>query len=99
MTQLSTNVAVAAVITFFIQQLKQSRFFPWITAETVKINRVVAIILSGLATLGVHFVCSKTDHSCTVTWVDWTTVAVGLWHWLVQFVVTHGWYKATTSKA
>lgn len=99
MNQLQTNVAVAAVLSFLMQKLKSSRFCPWMTAETAKLNRIVAIVLSGLATLGIHVVCSKVNHSCTVTWVDWTTIVGGLWQWLAQFVVTHGWYKITTSKA
>ena len=98
MEQIQTQVVLAAVLSYIVQKMKGSRYFPWITAETSKVNRTAAIILSGLATLGIHIVCSKVDHTCTVSWVDGMTVATGMWHWASQAILTHGWYKAVSSK-
>lgn len=94
MDQLFNTVGAAAALSFLLQLLKQSPWFPWITTESEKLNRTLAIVGSGLATLGIHIACSQTDHACTLTWASGMAVLSGLWHWAVQFAVTHGWYKA-----
>lgn len=92
--EISNQVVLAAVVAYAIQFIKNSRFFPFITTETAKLNRALAVVLSGLSALGIHVVCSKVNHSCTLTWVDGMTIVTVLWHWVGQFVLQHGWYKA-----
>lgn len=98
MEQISNQIAAAALLSFLIQRLKGSTWFPWITAESEKVNRILAIVGSGLAALGIHIACSKVNHQCAVTWVDGMTIASGLWHWATQFAITHGWFKLVTEK-
>lgn len=92
-----TQIAAAAIISFFVNFLKGSKFFPGITAETGKLNRVLAILLSGMAAIGIHARYSSTDHTLLFTGLSLTTVLYGLWHWIVQALYVHGWYKATSS--
>lgn len=94
---METQVTAAAVVSFLIAFLKKQSWFPWISTETEKINRVAAIVLSGLASLGIHAHFSHESGILTVTGLTLTTVAVGLWHWVTQFALTHGWFKATSA--
>lgn len=94
MNQIPNQVVAGALLAFFIQWLKRSSLFPWITTETSKLNRYVAIGVSGLAALGIRIICSKVNHECSVSWTDGLTIASGLWHWAAQFVFTHSFYMA-----
>jgi protein-S-isoprenylcysteine O-methyltransferase Ste14 len=93
--EVGTQVAVAAIISFVVGQLKKASWFPWLTAETSKLNRIVAIVLSGLASVGVHFQWSAGTHSLLITGLSLATIGLGVWHWAVQAIYTHGWFKVT----
>jgi len=93
---IGTQVATGAFISFLIQQLKKAESLPWINAQSAKINRALAIVGSGIGTLGIHIACSNVTHSCQLTWISGTAILLGLKDWAVQFAVTHGWYKATS---
>lgn len=92
-----TQVAAAAIITALINWLKKSPYFPWLNQESAKLNRFIAFVLSGLATLGIHAQWSSANHSLLITGLTLATIGAGAWHWLVQFLYTHGWFKATSS--
>lgn len=94
---MTENLAAAAIITFAINILKNSSWFPWLSVETEKLNRLAAILLSGIATVGIHVSFDSNAHQLLITGLSLTTIAVGLYHWLVQFVYTHGWFKATSA--
>jgi hypothetical protein len=98
MNQLQNQVVAGALLAFAIQWAKGSRLFPFITAETARVNRWASVALSGLTALGIHVVCSKVDHQCVISWTDGMTIAVGIWHWITQFVFTHCAYKAVVAK-
>ncbi|HVT81215.1 MAG TPA: hypothetical protein VHM90_11215 [Phycisphaerae bacterium] len=95
METISTQVAVAALLSAFLQWLKASKYAPFLTAETEKLNRIATIVLSGLGAIGIVLACSVTDHSCTLTWPSGPDLFAGLWKWAEQFAIMHGWYKAT----
>lgn len=95
MESLTTNVTAAAVISFLISFLKKQQWFPWLTSETERANRIAAVVLSGLASLGIH---AQFNHgTLVITGLTLTTIAVAAWHWLTQFAITHGWFKATSA--
>jgi D-alanyl-lipoteichoic acid acyltransferase DltB (MBOAT superfamily) len=90
---IGTQVAVAGIISTAIGALKRSSWFPFITTETAKLNRAAMIVLSGLGTIGVHFSYNREAGSLLITGITAATVLSGLWHWIVQCFITHGWYK------
>ena len=92
---ISTQLGAAALVSFALNWLKQSSWFPWITAETEKLNRLVMIAGAGLATLGISVHCDWTNHNCLVSGLDAHTVIAGFWMWCQQIAITHGWYRAT----
>lgn len=98
-TDTGSSLAAAAVISYVIGLMKNSnwRLFNWISRETPTVTRLVAIALSGLATIGIHWTFS--GGTLVVTGLTLTVVLTGLWHWGVQFAYTHGWFKATSQSA
>jgi len=90
---IGTQVAVAGVVSSVIGAVKRSSWFPWIHAESAKINRAVMIVLSGLGTIGVHFTYNREAGSLLITGVTAAAILSGVWHWIVQCFITHGWYK------
>ena len=54
-TLITTQVTASAVIVWLLQRLKQSKYFPFITAESAKLNRYLAVCASALAAAGIHF--------------------------------------------
>lgn len=93
MGDLQTTFGLSAVISIVLQMLKNSPYFPLLKTETDKLNRFAMIVLTGLATLGITVQCNWTAHDCLVAGLDWHVVLPGLWHWFVQAVSTHGFYK------
>lgn len=95
-TDTGSSLAAAAVISYVIQMMKGSnlRLFNWISQETPRVNRLVAVVLSGIATVGIH--ATFANNTLVVTGLSATVIVTGLWHWGVQFAYTHGWFKATS---
>jgi len=93
----TVNLTAAAVISFTISFLKKQSWFPWLTADTEKLNRMVAIGLSAFAALGVDFEFNHAAGTLVITGLHLTAILVACWHMVVQFVYTHGWFKATSA--
>jgi hypothetical protein len=92
---ISTQLGAAALLSFALSWLKQSRLFPWISNETDKLNRVLMIVGAGLAAVGITVRCDWASHSCMVSGLDYHTMANGVWVWFQQVAITHGWYRTT----
>lgn len=95
-TDTGSSLAAAAVVSYVIGLMKTSnwRFFGWISRETPAVTRAVAIVLSGVASVGVHWTYSS--GTLVVSGLSASAILTGLWHWGVQFAYTHGWFKATS---
>jgi hypothetical protein len=50
-----THVTTAAVSVAFINWLKKSPWFPWITQERTNAMRVVAYVTAGIGTIGIRY--------------------------------------------
>lgn len=97
MEVLSSQVTAAAVVSFLIAFLKKQAWFPLLTSETEKLNRLAAVVLSGLAALGISVSFNHEAGQLIVSGLTASTIVTGLWHWLQQFALTHGWFKATSA--
>lgn len=63
-SELGTQATVAVLVSFAIQRLKASKYFPWLTGETEKLNRLVALVVAFLSGFGIFVVW---DHHGTLT--------------------------------
>jgi len=77
-----------AVAVWIIQAAKSSKYLPFITAETGKINKAVSAVIAAFAAAGVVFGASHTGSvqqgSLTITWAGVTVANVVsfLYHWI-----------------
>jgi hypothetical protein len=50
----ATQVTVSGIVVAAIQWLKSSKLFPWITAETATLNRIIGVVAAVATSVGVH---------------------------------------------
>lgn len=99
MTQdvMSTELVVNAVTVFLLQLLKNSKWFPWLTTESAKLNRWIAIVAAGLASIGVNSTFDHTTGTLVITGLTLISIWHGLCQWVVSFVGQQVIFKATAS--
>lgn len=85
MNKLQTQIVVAMAMSYLLQWLKRSKFFPLLTERSDKIIKVVwsALVAAGGA-VAVTFAFDPTLGQLTVTGLDWTH----LWNGLVAFLTS-----------
>ena len=89
-----TSVGVAVVFGYVLHFLKISKKVPWIDFTTTWLNVVIRAVLSGIGTLGITWswaaATAGTGHQLMVNVPAGSAIAVGLWHWVVQYGIQHG---------
>ena len=90
-----THITTGAVAVAFLNWLKSTRFFPWLTDETVKLNRLAAIALAAVRAVGINYTWNPADHSVLITGLTLAAICGGAWHWLQSYVVQQMIYRAS----
>lgn len=93
-----TQVTLSAIVVAGMQWLKNSKWFPLLTAESAKVNRVVAALAAAGAAVGVHMVWAHpTDGTYVLTFSGLTLMGVlsGAWAWLKSFALQEMMFRAT----
>ena len=98
------NLAVSvftssALSVYLIQKLKDSKYFPWLTAETAKLNRVASALLAALGAVGLQYQWTSSTHTLVITNLTLSVIGLGIWHWLQHFTLQEVVYRATTSNS
>lgn len=96
--QLTAN----AIAVWLIQSLKNSKWFPLLSADTAALNRIVSALLAGVAAAGVHVSAIHQQQGVWIITLSGLTVAgvsAYLWHWVGSFAIQHGMYKMAVSPA
>ena len=83
MAEPQTLFAINAVIVWLIQKIKLTRWFPSITTETQKINKIVSAVAATLASAAIVFSFSNPEAGTYVLSVTGLTLAN-----MVHFVTT-----------
>jgi hypothetical protein len=91
---LTQQLPIGLVLVFLQNWLKQQKWFPLINYNTPKVNHIFSIVLTGVATVGIHFTWSSTDHSLLITGLSLATISQGAWHWIQQYIITKTGYTA-----
>ena len=97
MDSLYTQLTLSAIATWALERVKDSPYFPWISQHTKALNRVLAVLLSGLTSLGVTFTGTgdwQAGGTFIVTIPAASLILLGLWHWLQSFVLQQMVYHA-----
>lgn len=53
--ELTSHLTAGAAIVYGIQWLKDAGWFPWLTADTKTVNRLVSMALAAVAALGINW--------------------------------------------
>lgn len=88
----------AAVVVYVLQLIKRSTWFPWLTIETKKANRIVAALGAAASALGVHFAFDMQAGSLLITGLTVTGVLHGGWHWLNAMAIQQTLYDGVVAK-
>jgi hypothetical protein len=85
MNKLQTQIVVAMAMSYVLQWLKRSKYFPLLTERSDRIIKVVwsALVAAGGA-VAVTFAFDPTLGQLTVTGLDWTH----MWHGFVAFLTS-----------
>lgn len=90
-----SQVAVAAASVAAINWLKSSPYFPWITQEKANLLRILAVISSGIGTLGISYTWDPAAHSLTLTGLSLAGMFTGFIAWSKSFFLQEVTYQAT----
>lgn len=99
----ATQVTLSGIAVALLQWFKKSSWFPWLTKESAKLNRIVAAVIAALNAIGVHLAWSSGSvagsYSILVSGLTLTGVATGIWVWLKMFVFQQIIYHSTVKDA
>lgn len=90
-----TQVTTAGVVVFLINWLKKSSLFPWITAEKVRLLRILAIVGAGVGAVGIHYTWNPEAHALTITGLSLVGILTAGAIWLKSFVTQEIIYQST----
>jgi hypothetical protein len=97
---LASQVTLGAVLSWGLQVLKNSKWFPVLQENSARIVKVLFSVVTSLgAVTGLSFAYNATAHTLLIGNLSWAMVLPSLWHWLTQFVIQEGWYQAVFNKA
>lgn len=101
MNPLTSQITASMITVYFIQYLKDSPWFPWLTQEKIALARVLGGVAALATTAGMHVVWQSATHTLTIGNLTLWTVSVFLWHlvgqFLLQNLVYHGMVRKPSS--
>ena len=95
---LGAKATAALVIVYFLNWLKKSKWFPWVTYTSGRINHLIAVLLTAVGTIGIHASFNHDTHTLVISGLYWNSIGSGLWAWCQQYVLTKVGYHALQSK-
>lgn len=96
-----TQLSYSAVIVWLMQQAKRADWVPFIGNNSATVNRMVALVASGIAAIGVHWTIVGSLHAgqtITITIPDAVTLWSGLVHWFQSFTTTEVLYQGIANR-
>ena len=97
-TLLPYQIGISAIVVWILQLAKNSPWFPWITANTDKLNRGLAILLAFLTSVGFHFTMQgswTTGGQIIIAFPSLLAIVQILLHTAGQGVIQEGIYNLT----
>lgn len=95
-TLLGQQVPMALVLVYLQNWAKKQTWFPWLTYESKRMNHLAAIVLSGLATLGIsisHTGSIATGGTIVIAMPSLAHFLAHLYQWLTQYILTKTSYS------
>lgn len=89
---LYTHITAAALFAYLLQLAQNSQKIPWIRKDTTKLTTILRIVLSGIATLGIHWTWSGTwteGRSIMIVIPALSVLAHTVWNWGGQYAMQY----------
>lgn len=96
MEEYKVVLGLGAIAAYLIKFAQSSKYFPWITEEGKKINLFVQAMLSLIASVGIGYTWDATTHALTITGLSIAVVGHGIFSWISQFAIQHGFTNLIT---
>jgi len=93
---LSTG-STAVIASILLQALKNSKAISFLGDgdQHANANRIVAALLAGISSLGIHFAYDVNAGTLVVTGLHAANIGHVLWQWVTQYAVQHLFYKSS----
>jgi hypothetical protein len=88
-----SHVATAGLSVAFIQWLKNSPYFPWVTAEKKRIVRAVALVTAAIGTVGIHYAWNPTARVLSFEIPTLAVLYGAVVHYVTSFVIQELTYQ------
>lgn len=98
MAQFMSLFSSGALVVFLLQWVKKSKYAPFITAETAKLNRAVAWLAAGGAAIGIRATFDPQAHSLLITGLSLGAVWHGAAQWMHSIVMQEVLYAGVQIK-
>lgn len=95
---LGAKATTALVIVYFINWLKHSKWFPFITRETTRLNHLLAVALTGAGAIGIHATFSHDTHTLVISGLSLASILPAAANWCQQYVMTKVGYNLLQSR-
>ena len=98
---LGSTITESAMVVFIMQWLKNLEKIPFISHETPRINRLVAILLSGVGALGITWVFAPSAngaHTLTIQIPSLVGMVSAGWIWLKSFAIQEWIYQSSANR-
>jgi len=90
---LADQITLAAMAVAFIEWLKGRAWFPWITAHTDQLNRMLSAFLAAGAAVGITVSWDPEAHALTIAGLTLIGILTAGYAWLKQFIFQELTYR------
>ena len=97
--ELTTHITTGAVVVYVLQWLKSSHWFPWLTIDTKKLNRIISAVAAAGIALGIHLTYDANTGTAVITGLTASSVWLTFYEWLKQYVTQQVIYDGVVQKA
>jgi len=95
---IASQIVFSSIIVWLFRLAKQSSYISFINGETPKVNRMIAIVSSGLVALGLNWTYSYTPEgilTIQVTGLTLMGIYEGSKQWIFSYIVQQTGYRVT----
>lgn len=96
--ELTGSAITAYLVAEVLQLLKESSWFPWLTAETAKANRIAGIVIAAVSAVGVHMTFSPDSGTLVVSGLTASGILTMGGDWLKQWAMQQFAFRSAIQK-
>jgi hypothetical protein len=82
-----------------MEWLKKANWFPWVSAQSDKANKIIAALLAAITAAGIHYTYDASAATLTFTGISLAGMGHAVWHWLQSYAVQETVYRGAFHKS